>query len=150
MILRARINGDPVEADVEPRLLLSDFLRHHLGLTATHVGCEQGVCGACNVLLDGRAVRACLLFAVQADGQALTTLEGLVADGRAAPLQEAFRRRGALQCGFCTPGFLVSLVELTPELAGLDDARLRELLAGNICRCTGYGPIVAAAREVAR
>ena len=149
MILRARVNGDPVEAEVEPRLLLSDFLRHELGLTATHVGCEQGVCGACNVLLDGRAVRACLLFAAQADGHELTTLEGLVADGRADRLQEAFRRHGALQCGFCTPGFLVSLVELLPEIAGVDDARLRELLAGNICRCTGYGPIVAAAREAA-
>ncbi len=149
MIVRAHINGDPVEADVEPRLLLSDFLRHRLGLTATHVGCEQGVCGACNVLLDGRAVRACLLLAVQADGHELTTLEGLVADGRAARLQEAFQRHGALQCGFCTPGFLISLVELLPGLAGLDEARLRELLAGNICRCTGYGPIVAAAREAA-
>jgi aerobic carbon-monoxide dehydrogenase small subunit len=149
MILRARVNGDPVEAEVEPRLLLSDFLRHELGLTATHVGCEHGVCGACNVLLDGRAVRACLLFAAQADGHELTTLEGLVADGRADRLQEAFQRHRALQCGFCTPGFLVSLVELLPELAGVDDARLRELLAGNICRCTGYGPIVAAAREAA-
>jgi carbon-monoxide dehydrogenase small subunit len=149
MILRARVNGDPVEADVEPRLLLSDFLRHQLGLTATHVGCEQGVCGACNVLLDGRVVRACLLFAVQADGREITTLEGLVADGTAAPFQEAFQRHGALQCGFCTPGFLVSLAELMPELAGLDDDRLRELLAGNVCRCTGYGPILAAAREVA-
>jgi aerobic-type carbon monoxide dehydrogenase small subunit (CoxS/CutS family) len=149
MILRTRINGEPVEADVEPRLLLSDFLRHRSGLTATHVGCEQGVCGACNVLLDGRAVRACLLFAVQADGCELTTLEGLVATGATARLQEAFERHGALQCGFCTPGFLVSLAELLPELAGLDDARLRELLAGNICRCTGYGPIVAAAREAA-
>ena len=149
MILRATVNGAPVEADVEPRLLLSDFLRHRLGLTATHVGCEQGVCGACNVLLDGRAVRACLLLAVQADGHELTTLEGLSADGRAARLQEAFRRHGGLQCGFCTPGFLVSLVELLPEIAGADDARLRELLAGNVCRCTGYGPIVAAAREVA-
>ncbi len=149
MILRARVNGDPVEAEVEPRLLLSDFLRHGLGLTATHVGCEQGVCGACNILLDGRAVRACLLFAAQADGHELTTLEGLTTDGRAARLQEAFRRHGALQCGFCTPGFLVSLVELLPELAGADEPRLRQLLAGNICRCTGYGPIVAAAREAA-
>ncbi len=150
MILRASINGAPVEAEVEPRLLLSDFLRHRLGLTATHVGCEQGVCGACNVLLDGWAVRACLLLAVQADGHELTTLEGLTADGRAARLQEAFQRQGALQCGFCTPGFLVSLVELLPEIRDADDARLRELLAGSICRCTGYGPIVAAAREAAR
>jgi carbon-monoxide dehydrogenase small subunit len=150
MILRASINGAPVEAEVEPRLLLSDFLRHRLGLTATHVGCEQGVCGACNVLLDGRAVRACLLLAVQADGHELTTLEGLAGDGRAARLQEAFRRRGALQCGFCTPGFLVSLVELLPEIGEVDDERVRELLAGSICRCTGYGPIVAAAREAAR
>jgi carbon-monoxide dehydrogenase small subunit len=149
VILRAQVNGAPVEADVEPRLLLSDFLRHRLGLTATHVGCEQGVCGACNVLLDGRAVRACLLLAVQADGHELTTLEGLSADGRATRLQEAFQRHGGLQCGFCTPGFLIALVELLPEIAGADDTRLRELLAGNICRCTGYGPIVAAAREAA-
>ena len=150
MILRVRINGAPVEADVEPRLLRSDFLRHRIGLTATHVGCEQGVCGACNVLLDGRAVRSCLLLAVQADGHELTTLEGLAAEGDPSPAQEAFLRHGSLQCGFCTPGFLVALAELRPEIAGADDRRVRELLAGNVCRCTGYGAIVAAAREAAR
>jgi len=148
--LRTRINGRTLEADVEPRLLLSDFLRHRLGLTGTHVGCEQGVCGACNVLLDGRAVRSCLLFAVQADGHELTTVEGLAGeDGSLHPIQAAFLEHGALQCGFCTPGFLVALAELAPELAGLDEERLRELLAGGTCRCTGYQGIVAAARSVA-
>jgi aerobic-type carbon monoxide dehydrogenase small subunit (CoxS/CutS family) len=147
VIVRARINGSPVEADVEPRLLLSDFVRHHRGLTATHVGCEHGVCGACNVLLDGRAVRSCLLFAVQADGHEVTTLEGLARAGEAGPVQAAFLDHGALQCGFCTPGFLVTLAELLPELGGIDEPRLRELLAGNICRCTGYSTIVAAVRD---
>jgi aerobic carbon-monoxide dehydrogenase small subunit len=129
---------------------LSDFLRHSLNLTATHVGCEHGVCGACNVLLDGRAVRACLLFAVQADGHAIVTAEGLGTPDAPHPAQTAFLEEGALQCGFCTPGFLISLAELLPELEGLDDADLRKALSGNICRCTGYQAIVAAAREAAR
>jgi aerobic-type carbon monoxide dehydrogenase small subunit (CoxS/CutS family) len=150
VIVRTSVNGVAVEREVEPRLLLSDFLRHSLNLTATHVGCEHGVCGACNVLLDGRAVRACLLFAVQADGHAIVTAEGLGTPDAPHPAQAAFLEEGALQCGFCTPGFLISLAELLPELEGLDDADLRKALSGNICRCTGYQAIVAAAREAAR
>jgi aerobic-type carbon monoxide dehydrogenase small subunit (CoxS/CutS family) len=150
VIVRTSVNGVAVEREVEPRLLLSDFLRHSLNLTATHVGCEHGVCGACNVLLDGRAVRACLLFAVQADGHAIVTAEGLGTPDAPHPAQTAFLEEGALQCGFCTPGFLISLAELLPELEGLDDADLRKALSGNICRCTGYQAIVAAAREAAR
>jgi aerobic-type carbon monoxide dehydrogenase small subunit (CoxS/CutS family) len=150
VIVHTSVNGVAVEREVEPRLLLSDFLRHSLNLTATHVGCEHGVCGACNVLLDGRAVRACLLFAVQADGHAIVTAEGLGTPDAPHPAQAAFLEEGALQCGFCTPGFLISLAELLPELEGLDDADLRKALSGNICRCTGYQAIVAAAREVAR
>ncbi len=149
MIVRTNVNGILVEQQVEPRLLLSDFLRHTLGLTGTHVGCEHGVCGACNVLLDGRSVRACLLFAVQVDGHEVTTVEGLGEPGAPHPTQTAFIEHGALQCGFCTPGFLVSLAELLPELEGLEEAALREALSGNICRCTGYQAIVAAARGVA-
>jgi carbon-monoxide dehydrogenase small subunit len=150
MIVRTSVNGVSVEREVEPRLLLSDFLRHSLNLTGTHVGCEHGVCGACNVLLDGRAVRACLMFAVQADGHTIVTAEGLGTDDAPHPAQAAFLEEGALQCGFCTPGFLISLAELLPELEGLDDAGLRTALSGNICRCTGYQAIVAAAREAAR
>ena len=149
MIVHTTVNGIVVEQEVEPRLLLSDFLRHTLGLTGTHVGCEHGVCGACNVLLDGRSVRACLLFAVQVDGHAVTTVEGLGEPGAPHPVQTAFIEHGALQCGFCTPGFLVSLAELLPELEGLEEAELREVLSGNICRCTGYQAIVAAARGAA-
>ena len=149
MIVRTNVNGILVEQQVEPRLLLSDFLRHTLGLTGTHVGCEHGVCGACNVLLDGRSVRACLLFAVQIDGHVVTTVEGLGEPDAPHPAQTAFIEHGALQCGFCTPGFLVSLAELLPELEGLEDSALRESLSGNICRCTGYQAIVAAARGAA-
>ncbi len=149
MIVHTTVNGVVVEQEVEPRLLLSDFLRHTLGLTGTHVGCEHGVCGACNVLLDGRSVRACLLFAVQVDGHAVTTVEGLGGPGAPHPVQTAFIEHGALQCGFCTPGFLVSLAELLPELEGLEEAELREALSGNVCRCTGYQAIVAAARGTA-
>ena len=150
MIVHTTVNGIVVEQEVEPRLLLSDFLRHTLGLTGTHVGCEHGVCGACNVLLDGRSVRACLLFAVQVDGHAVTTVEGLGEPGAPHPVQTAFLDHGALQCGFCTPGFLISLAELLPELEGLEEAALREALSGNICRCTGYQAIVAAARGAAQ
>jgi aerobic carbon-monoxide dehydrogenase small subunit len=150
VIVRISVNGAAVEQDVEPRQLLSDFLRHTLSLTGTHVGCEHGVCGACNVLLDGRAVRSCLLFAVQADGHAIVTAEGLGTPDAPHPAQAAFLDEGALQCGFCTPGFLISLAELLPELEGLDDAEVRKALSGNICRCTGYQAIVAAARGAAQ
>jgi aerobic carbon-monoxide dehydrogenase small subunit len=144
------VNGAEYRLDVEARRLLCDVLREDCGLTGTHVGCEQGACGSCTVLLDGRPVRSCLLFAVQADGHELTTVEGLAGeDGSLHPIQAAFLEHGALQCGFCTPGFLVALAELAPELAGLDEERLRELLAGGTCRCTGYQGIVAAARSVA-
>jgi aerobic carbon-monoxide dehydrogenase small subunit len=141
--LQLRINGSVVDEDVEPRLLLSDFLRHRIGLTGTHVGCEHGVCGACNVLLDGVAVRSCLLFAVQTHGHDVVTVEGLRPDA----MRERFVRERALQCGFCTPGFLVALAELGREVADASDAEARALLAGNLCRCTGYAGIVAAARS---
>ena len=150
MPVTMEINGREVSAETSVRRLLSDFLRHDAGLAGTHVGCEHGVCGACNVLLDGRAVRACLLFAVQADGHAIVTAEGLGTPDAPHPAQTAFLEEGALQCGFCTPGFLISLAELLPQLEGLDDADLRKALSGNICRCTGYQAIVAAAREAAR
>jgi aerobic-type carbon monoxide dehydrogenase small subunit (CoxS/CutS family)/carbon monoxide dehydrogenase subunit G len=145
------VNGTDVTLEVEPRLTLADALRHRLGLTGTHLGCEHGVCGACTVLLNGAAVRSCLLFCVQADGAELLTVEALGAADDLHPLQEAFRRRHGLQCGFCTPGFLMSAYELLRDGAeGLDDdTRLRQELSGVLCRCTGYAGIVQAVREVA-
>jgi aerobic-type carbon monoxide dehydrogenase small subunit (CoxS/CutS family) len=144
------INGARYERDVEARLLLSDFIRHEAGLTGTHVGCEHGVCGACTVQLDGAPVRSCLLFAVQAEGHAVRTVEDLAAPGGDLhPLQQAFHERHALQCGFCTPGFLMSLEPLLPDLDGVGDETIREALAGNLCRCTGYQNIVAAVRLAA-
>jgi carbon-monoxide dehydrogenase small subunit len=144
------VNGERVERPVEPRLLLSDFLRHELGLTGTHVGCEHGVCGACTVLLDGEAVRSCLLFAVQAQGHEVTTVEGLASpDGALHPLQEAFRTAHALQCGFCTPGILLSLVPFLRETPRPSEAEIRRALSGNLCRCTGYQHIVDAVRLAA-
>lgn len=144
------VNGERYERVVEPRLLLSDFLRHSLGLTGTHVGCEHGVCGACTVLLDGEAVRSCLLFAVQVDGRSLTTVEGLGSPEQLHPLQEAFREVHALQCGFCTPGFLMSLVPFLEEHSDPDEKTIREALSGNLCRCTGYQKIVEAVALAAR
>jgi carbon-monoxide dehydrogenase small subunit len=144
------INGALYERDVEPRLLLSDFIRHEAGLTGTHVGCEHGVCGACTVQLDGAPVRSCLLFAVQADGHAVRTVEGLQSpDGQPHPLQQAFHEAHALQCGFCTPGFLMSLEPLLADLGRVGDRELRAALSGNLCRCTGYQNIVAAVRLAA-
>jgi aerobic-type carbon monoxide dehydrogenase small subunit (CoxS/CutS family) len=144
------VNGRDCIERVSPRLLLSDFLRHRLGLTGTHVGCEHGVCGACTVLLDGAAVRACLLLAVQADGTRITTVEGLAPDGeRLHPVQQAFHEMHALQCGFCTPGLLLSVVELLRETPRPDDLTIRRSLAGNLCRCTGYQNIVHAVRRAA-
>jgi len=143
--LRLTVNGQAFERVVEPRLLLSDFLRHELGLTGTHVGCEHGVCGACTVLLDGEAIRACLLLAVQAEGHALVTVEGLAApDGTLHPLQRAFRQAHGLQCGFCTPGFLLSLLPFLAENPDPSEAEIRQALSGNLCRCTGYQGIVEA------
>jgi len=148
--ITVHVNGRDYAERVPPRLLLSDFLRHHLGLTGTHVGCEHGVCGACTVLLDGAAVRSCLLLAVQTDGAQITTVEGLAGDGeRLHPLQEAFREMHGLQCGFCTPGFLLTAVELLRDTPHPDDATIRRDLAGNLCRCTGYQNIVRAVRRAA-
>ena len=144
------VNGVRYERRAEARLLLSDFIRHELGLTGTHVGCEHGVCGACTVLLDGAAVRSCLLLAVQVDGARITTVEGLAPDGeRLHPVQEAFREAHGLQCGFCTPGFLLSVVELLRDVPHPDDATIRRALAGTLCRCTGYQNIVRAVRRAA-
>ena len=143
------VNGVRHQRAVEPRLLLSDFLRHELGLTGTHVGCEHGVCGACTVLLDSEAVRACLMFAVQVDGHEVTTVEGLAPAGAGNalhPLQAAFREAHALQCGFCTPGLLMTLVPFLRDHASPNEREIREALSGNLCRCTGYQNIVAAVR----
>ncbi|MBB3045323.1 (2Fe-2S)-binding protein [Nocardioides soli] len=149
MRVEINLNGKPFAADVEPRMLLSDFIRHEACLTGTHVGCEQGGCGACTIQVDGRAVRSCLLFAIQVDGSTVRTVEALSdeRDGALHPLQEAFRECHGLQCGFCTPGFLMSL---EPALASgpLDDEQaIRDAISGNICRCTGYAGIVDAVRH---
>ena len=145
-----RVNGVEHVCDVEARILLSDYLREDLGLTGTHVGCEHGVCGACTVLLDGEPVRSCLLFAVQAQGREVTTVEGLAEPGgELHPLQQAFREEHALQCGFCTPGFLMTLVRFLDECPDPTDAEIRDALSGNLCRCTGYQNIAAAVRRAA-
>ena len=141
------VNGTKQKRAVEPRLLLSDFLRHDLGLTGTHVGCEHGVCGACTVLMNGEAVRSCLLFAVQANGHKIVTVEGLAKDGELHPLQAAFQEAHGLQCGFCTPGFLMSLVPFLEESPNPDENQIREALSGNLCRCTGYQNIVKAVKS---
>ena len=138
------VNGRRYSARAEPRTTLADFLRDSLGLTGTHLGCEHGVCGACTVLMDGRSVRACLLFAVQAEGHSVRTVEGMASEGMPSPLQQAFERRRAFQCGFCTPGFLATGQDLLDSGRRLTRSNLPELLAGNICRCTGYAPIVDA------
>ena len=144
-----RVNGVEYERMVEPRLLLSDFLRDSLGLTGTHVGCEHGICGACTVMLDGETVRSCLVFAVQADGAEVTTIEGLAEGAKLHPLQEAFWQHHGLQCGFCTPGMLFSALELLRDNPQPTDREIREGIAGNICRCTGYQHIVDAVRAAA-
>jgi carbon-monoxide dehydrogenase small subunit len=144
------VNGTLHTATVEPRLLLADLLREVLGLRGTHLGCEHGVCGACTILLDGEPVRSCLLLAVQADGREITTVEGLAGDEGLHPLQESFREHHALQCGFCTPGFLLTalyLIDGNPALDEVDEKDLREALSGNLCRCTGYQNIVDAVRD---
>lgn len=140
------VNGTRYERAVEPRLLLSDFLRHELGLTGTHVGCEHGVCGACTVLFDGQPVRSCLMFAVQAHGHEVTTVEGLGTPEKLHPLQEAFWEAHAVQCGFCTPGLLMTLVPFLAENPDPDEQEIREAIAGNLCRCTGYQHIVEAVK----
>jgi 2-furoyl-CoA dehydrogenase 2Fe-2S iron sulfur subunit len=144
------LNGRNVSGPAEPRLLLSDFLRHVLGATGTHVGCEHGVCGACTVRVDGLAVRSCLMLAVQAEGRRIDTIEGLAAaDGTLGALQRAFRRHHALQCGFCTPGILMSLADWLPRHPDPSESALREMLSGHLCRCTGYTGIVRAALDAA-
>jgi 2-furoyl-CoA dehydrogenase 2Fe-2S iron sulfur subunit len=143
------VNGREHREAVEPRLLLSDFLRHTLGLTGTHVGCEHGVCGACTVLLDGVAVRACLLFAVQADDRQVTTVEGLAPGDDLGALQAAFRDAHALQCGFCTPGILMAATDLLGRRPPPTREEIIAMLSGHICRCTGYTPIVDAIARVA-
>jgi 2-furoyl-CoA dehydrogenase 2Fe-2S iron sulfur subunit len=148
--VRFTLNGRPVEGEAEPRMLLTDFLRHTLGATGTHVGCEHGVCGACTIDIDGVPARACLTFAVQADGAQIRTIEGLApAPGRLSILQEAFRRHHALQCGFCSAGILISLDIYLRAHRDPDEAALRDFLSGHLCRCTGYVPIVAAALDAA-
>jgi 2-furoyl-CoA dehydrogenase 2Fe-2S iron sulfur subunit len=144
------LNGREVAGIAEPRMLLVDFIRHEIGATGTHVGCEHGICGACNVMLDGQVVRACLMLAVQAEGRNIDTVEGLADDKRGAlnPLQDAFHRNFALQCGFCTPGMLMTLTELEKLGGPYTEEQIREALSGNICRCTGYTEIVRAAMEV--
>ena len=150
--IQVTVNDRRYEGAVDPRLLLSDYLRQELGLTGTHVGCEHGVCGACTVLLDGEAVRSCLMFAVQADGHAVTTVEGLTPPGDGDglhPLQQAFHETHALQCGFCTPGILMSMLPFLRDHPAPDEREIREALAGNLCRCTGYQNIVEAVRLAA-
>lgn len=144
------VNDRSYTRQVEPRLLLSDFLRHELALTGTHVGCEHGICGACTVLLDGQPVRACLAFAVQADGHSITTVEGLAAGpSDLHPIQQAFWESHGLQCGFCTPGILLTLLPFLQEHPDPSEDEIREALSGNICRCTGYQFIVEAAQSAA-
>jgi carbon-monoxide dehydrogenase small subunit len=148
--VRLTLNGIQREATVEPRLTLADFLREQCRLTGTHLGCEHGVCGACTVLVDGAAVRSCLMFAVQADGAEVTTIEGIASpDGELSPVQAAFRDCHALQCGFCTPGFVISVTAFLRDNPHPGDEEIRHALSGNLCRCTGYQGIVRAVRQVA-
>jgi carbon-monoxide dehydrogenase small subunit len=149
MKVRVTVNGALYERDVEPRLLLSDFLRHELGLTGTHVGCEHGVCGACTILFDDQPARSCIMLAVQADQHTIQTVEGLARDSQTlTPLQAAFRDAHALQCGFCTPGILMTLTAFLRDHPRPDDAAIREALSANLCRCTGYQHIVEAVKRV--
>src|SRR5712672_3110814 len=143
MTTRFDVNGKPVEVTVEPRMTLADCLRHVLRLTGTHLGCEHGVCGACTVLVNGEAVRACLMLAVQANGERVVTIEGLSGDDL-SPLQASFRKHHALQCGFCTPGFITTAHALLTSEPDANEERIRDVLSGNLCRCTGYVPIVEA------
>ena len=145
------VNGVRHQVEVETRVTLADCLRHHLGLTGTHLGCEHGVCGACTVFVDGRTARSCLMLAVQADGAEIATIEGLAGDdGALHPLQQAFHDNHGLQCGFCTPGVLMTLVEFLEANPDPSETEVREALSGNLCRCTGYQGIVAAALDAAQ
>ncbi len=147
--LTVTVNGTRYGRQVEPRMLLSDFLRHDLGLTGTHVGCEHGVCGACTVLMDGDPVRSCLIFAVQANDRTVTTVEGLGSLDRLNPIQEAFRQAHGVQCGFCTPGILTTVTAFLEENPDPDEEAIREAISGNLCRCTGYQHILDAVRLAA-
>lgn len=148
--IRLSVNGEPVEATVEPRLTLADYLRENLRLTGTHLGCEHGVCGACTILVDGEAIRSCLMFAVQASGASITTVEGITPPDGLNSLQAAFRRHHALQCGFCTPGFLMTATALLARCAQPSAEQVRDAISGNLCRCTGYIPIVDAIIDVSQ
>ena len=143
------VNGTAFQRTIEPRMLLSDFLRHELGLTGTHVGCEQGVCGTCTILLDGESVRSCLIFAVQAEGHEVTTVEALGTVDNLHPLQAAFQEAHGLQCGFCTPGFLMTLIPFLQRNPNPTDSEIREAISGNLCRCTGYQKIVESVKLAA-
>ncbi len=145
--IKVTVNGVEYEKTIEPRLTLADFLRHELSLPGTHVGCEHGVCGACTVLWNGRTVRSCIMLAVQADGSELTTVEGLSRDGELNPIQQAFVEEHGLQCGFCTPGFLMTVTELLEFHPDPTDEQIMDYLGGQICRCTGYQSILAAVRS---
>ncbi len=148
-VVKVTVNGVSYERNVEVRLTLADFLRVELGLTGTHVGCEHGVCGACTVLMNGRSVRSCLMLAVQADGAEIMTVEGLADDGRLHPIQQAFMEEHGLQCGFCTPGFLMAVYELLGSNPDPSDEEIRESLGGQICRCTGYQSIMRSVKSAA-
>ena len=143
------VNGRKRSATVEPRMLLVDFLRHELGMTGTHIGCEHGVCGACTILLDGRTARSCLHFAVAVDGSEIDTVEGVASQDLLHPIQEAFHQHHALQCGYCTPGFLMTTIELLKQNPNPDEAAIRRALTNNICRCTGYTNIIKAVAAAA-
>ena len=147
--IRLSVNGQTYKRSVEPRMLLVDFLRHELGLTGTHVGCAHGVCGACTIRFNGVTVRSCLLFAVQAEGADVMTVEGLAGDGPLTPVQRAFHESHALQCGFCTPGFLMTVTEFLERNPGPNESEIKDAIAGNLCRCTGYVNIVKAVRVAA-
>ena len=148
--IRVTINGRLYEEDIEPRLLLSHFLRENIGLTGTHVGCVVGECGACSVLLDGKVVKSCLHFAVQADDREVTTVEGLATDGELSPIQEAFVKHYAFQCGYCTPGMVMTSHALLQRKPNPSDEEIRKALAGNLCMCTGYVQIVEAVKDAAK
>ncbi len=150
-LVRLTLNGEPVEGYAEPRLLLTDFLRHEIGATGTHVGCEHGICGACTIRIDGKAVRSCLMLAIQVDGAEIQTIEGLAeSDGSFGELQQAFHENFALQCGFCTPGFLMSLSEYLEKYPDPTRDEIKVALSGNLCRCTGYHEIINASLDAAK
>jgi len=148
--IRLEVNGKTVEAEIPAGMLLVEFIRNHLELTGTKIGCGMGECGACTILLDGKPVNSCLMLACQANGRRVTTIEGISPDGRPTPLQQAFMEEGAIQCGFCTPGFIMSATALLRENPQPDEETIREAISGNLCRCTGYNKIVKAVQKASR